>query len=287
MKRWLLRLLAMALFLSGSGPVRPAVAISPVLVVIDGRPVRFPDVQPLIRDDRVLLPTRTLAEALGASVTWYPTTRTVYMTNIRHTAQVTVGSPHAWSVTWMFQLDVPPIIVDGRTMLPARFVAEALGASVRWDTETRTVTITSNQETRYSQADMEPAATAYITPFVSVDNQGRYRIYRPEGIWFPVHPSALRQLRNSMDTINEFVAELPRGNLAWEPANDLTWAAAEHLNLHVGGPDWDGWKEPVLTVADSRQPVTRVRVYWWLTKSYVDDDTATDIRLMLQHRATT
>ena len=39
--------------------------------------------------------------------------------------------------------DVPPMIVDGRTMVPVRFVAEALGATVAWDAATRTVRIAS------------------------------------------------------------------------------------------------------------------------------------------------
>ena len=42
--------------------------------------------------------------------------------------------------------DVAPVIVNSRTMLPARFVAEALGASVYWNGETRRVTIISTND---------------------------------------------------------------------------------------------------------------------------------------------
>lgn len=41
------------------------------------------------------------------------------------------------------QADVPPMIVNGRTMVPVRFVSEALGAVVNWDEATQTVTIST------------------------------------------------------------------------------------------------------------------------------------------------
>ena len=40
-------------------------------------------------------------------------------------------------------MDVAPIIVSSRTMLPVRYVAEALGATVVWDGDTSTATITT------------------------------------------------------------------------------------------------------------------------------------------------
>ena len=39
------------------------------------------------------------------------------------------------------ELDVPARLVDGRTLVPLRFVSEALGAQVKWDDPTQTVTI--------------------------------------------------------------------------------------------------------------------------------------------------
>ena len=38
-------------------------------------------------------------------------------------------------------LDAPPTIINGRTMVPIRFISEAFGATVDWDNATRTVTI--------------------------------------------------------------------------------------------------------------------------------------------------
>lgn len=41
--------------------------------------------------------------------------------------------------------DVPPVIIDGRVMIPARFIAEPLGATVEWDEIANTITITSGK----------------------------------------------------------------------------------------------------------------------------------------------
>lgn len=53
--------------------------------------------------------------------------------------------------------DVAPKIVNDRTMLPARFVAEKLGAKVEWDAEARTVTITKDETTIVITIDSKKA----------------------------------------------------------------------------------------------------------------------------------
>lgn len=49
--------------------------------------------------------------------------------------------------------DVPPQIIDGRTMVPAKPLAEALGAKVEWDNATRSVMVTSTVETQAKKVD--------------------------------------------------------------------------------------------------------------------------------------
>ena len=45
-------------------------------------------------------------------------------------------------------MDVQPQIIDGRVMVPARFVAEGLGATVQWDAAQNAVIITSGNTTQ-------------------------------------------------------------------------------------------------------------------------------------------
>ena len=68
--------------------------------------------------------------------------RTVTLTGSNTVVKLTVGSNIITTSTDTIKADVPVIVRDNRTYLPARFVANAFGADVAWDAVTRTVTIT-------------------------------------------------------------------------------------------------------------------------------------------------
>jgi hypothetical protein len=101
------------------------------------------DVPPLIIKGRTFVPLRFISEAFGAEVNWDGETRSVRIffekTNSRVTLQI--DNPIARVNEKVVKLDAPPAIVGGRTMVPIRFIAEAFGADVLWDGETKTVTI--------------------------------------------------------------------------------------------------------------------------------------------------
>lgn len=56
--------------------------------------------------------------------------------------KLTVGSKNATVNDKPITLDVPPIIQNGRTLVPLRFISESLGAKVDWDNKTSSITIT-------------------------------------------------------------------------------------------------------------------------------------------------
>ena len=94
-----------------------------------------------ILDGRTLVPLRAIFEALGASVEWEGTTQTVSSVKGKKTVILTVGVPSISVNGEAKPLDVPAQIVNGRTLVPARAVAEAFGCEVVWIAETRTVVI--------------------------------------------------------------------------------------------------------------------------------------------------
>jgi len=102
------------------------------------------DAAPFVSHGRTLVPIRYLAGALGAHTTWDDATRTVIITRgpALHLEMV-VGSRTINVNGRLSQMDVSPAIVDGRTYLPARYVAEPLGYTVEWDAGTQTVNIGS------------------------------------------------------------------------------------------------------------------------------------------------
>ncbi|HEX6988348.1 MAG TPA: copper amine oxidase N-terminal domain-containing protein, partial [Bacillota bacterium] len=92
---------------------------------------------------RTMLPMRVIFDALGATVAWDQATQTATAERGGRTVRLTVGDRTAQvGGTWV-TLDVPPVLVGGRILVPLRFVSEAFGAHVQWDPASRTVTIIS------------------------------------------------------------------------------------------------------------------------------------------------
>jgi len=116
-------------------------------VVLNNRPLVF-DVDPFIMEDRVMVPMRTIFEALGAEVEWNPESRSVTARSGGETVFLSIDSRTAFRYsssetgTVPVDLDPPPIILGDRTIVPLRFVSESLKAAVRWDGSTGTVYIT-------------------------------------------------------------------------------------------------------------------------------------------------
>lgn len=135
---------ALALLSALPAPVVLAAADPAIRLEVEGRPVAA-DPAPFIEQGRTLVPVRFVAEALGAQVSWNPEQQqvTVALPPRRDGAGtaiiLTIGQELARVGGIEVLLDVPAQIVEGRTFVPLRFVAETLGATVDWDGESRTV----------------------------------------------------------------------------------------------------------------------------------------------------
>ena len=99
------------------------------------------DVAPYIKAGRTYVPMRYLGEILGAEAVWDDTARTATLTRGDDVVVFTIGSAIYTQNGESKTAEVAPEINNGRTMLPARYVAEAFGAQVGWDAGTQTVLI--------------------------------------------------------------------------------------------------------------------------------------------------
>lgn len=95
------------------------------IAVDEKKPVKL-DVAPKINnDDRTMVPIRFIAEALGSEVDWDYDTKTVTMNDGERELIIAIGKTGKG-------LDTPPVIENGRTLVPLRYVSEELGANVMW-----------------------------------------------------------------------------------------------------------------------------------------------------------
>lgn len=95
----------------------------------------------VIRDNRVLVPMRPIFEALGVPVQWFPLNKKVVATQGTKIVSMVIGENFAYNPE-PIPLDYPPRIMNGRVMVPLRFVSETLGATVAWDQESKVASVT-------------------------------------------------------------------------------------------------------------------------------------------------
>lgn len=127
-------------------------------VIKDGvRQNRQMDVKPLIKNDRLMLPLRSLAEMIGAKVEWDPQTRTAIFTNKGLVAKIQIdGNEIVLSNGKVIKMDSKPLNINGRILLPISNVANVFGLTngntkdgidqnIEWDGDNKTVEINLNK----------------------------------------------------------------------------------------------------------------------------------------------
>jgi S1-C subfamily serine protease len=156
-----------------------AVHSSVLSVYVDGKKLGLSP-SPVVRKGTTIVPMRTIFKALKASVTWEPTTKTIIAVKDRTTITLQLGSKNAVKNGKSVPLAVPPQQIKGATMVPLRFIAEALGADVRVDASARAIRITSyeeqmrkKEEQAAEEDELEQAAPTLTTEQVVEQNDDK------------------------------------------------------------------------------------------------------------------
>lgn len=157
MKKWICLSLALLVLLCTA---LPTLAEQPIKVVLKGETLDFADAEPMMVNDRTMVPMRFIFEKLGAAIYWDEATETVFAFTATDTLYwdeatetvftittadtilMQIGSDRMFINDEQIDLDVPPQLIDDRTMVPLRAVSEAFGLKVEWNDATSTVIIT-------------------------------------------------------------------------------------------------------------------------------------------------
>ncbi|HVK04565.1 MAG TPA: stalk domain-containing protein [Armatimonadaceae bacterium] len=117
---------------------------SRITVLVNGDAVNFTGQGPVEQGGRVLVPLRGVLERLGAYVAYDAQTRQVSAVRNQTQIMLPIGGRTARVNDQPVALDAPAQVLNGSTMVPLRFVAEALGAGVDWQANSRTVVINND-----------------------------------------------------------------------------------------------------------------------------------------------
>jgi len=129
----------------GSKTVVIVIIIGSKIIKIDGKKGEI-DAGPQIKWGRTFVPLAPIINALGGTIEWNATAHTVTIVLGTKTLVLTMGDAYAVGNGKRFGIDsnpdvMPYIQAPGHTMLPVRFIAEQLGASVMWNSALHSVTL--------------------------------------------------------------------------------------------------------------------------------------------------
>ncbi|WP_408008445.1 stalk domain-containing protein [Pseudalkalibacillus sp. A8] len=193
-----------------------------VTVKIDGETQNF-DQPAILENYRTLVPLRGVFEKLGANVYWTQSTQTVRVTKDDTEVTLKIGSKTAAVNGEKVTLDVAPKLVNYRTMVPLRFVTEALGARVTWDSKTLTASIHTVKE--------EEPETPENPDYVTVGDK-KYRVVtviiddEVQEYDFPAISKNYRTMIPISESIDHFNAEI-----SWNQEEQITTITTEEKTI--------------------------------------------------------
>ena len=114
-----------------------------IKIMVNGTELKT-ETEPMIIDNRIMVPFRAIFEALEVSVDWIPDTGSIIGKRSDLTMELQLNNKVAKVNGKEIELDVAVSVINGRTLVPIRFVAEEMKAKIDWEQSTRTVTITTD-----------------------------------------------------------------------------------------------------------------------------------------------
>ncbi|WP_088834899.1 stalk domain-containing protein [Paenibacillus tyrfis] len=168
-----------------------------------------------------LVPLRAIFESLGAAVEWESTTQTVTATREGKTIVLTIGSSIAYVNGVPVTLSAPAQLINGSTMVPVRFVSEALGGVVEWNEASKSVIVFQNkpvipttaesEKTAIEEGLQEPSESSASSPILQKISKG---ITDSSDIVFviDVTGSMGEVIDYVKETVSNFVDSVPSGS---------------------------------------------------------------------------
>lgn len=194
----------------------------------------YPEVAPRIVDNHTLVPLRVVAEQLGADVAWDQSERKVSIAKDQSNIALFIDSKKATVNGEQVSLPTAPVIMDGNTMLPLRYISDSLGVKVIWDVLTSSVFLYKKDE--IASGDNFTAADASSTLVQTIADSS---ISEPplSAISSTTEPFQAEQgaQEKSMNSITPFPEAKPTETISQQPPSNLSGVSATNSLLPVIG----------------------------------------------------
>lgn len=213
-----------------------------ITVTLAGTELTF-DVDPYVNESsRTMVEVRGISEALGADISWDQESQTVTIIMDDTVLKILIGEATYTINDESKTMDTEAIIINGRTMVPVRFVSEALGMNVGWNASESKVTITKAEsaDLTYPIVDTSQGYTYSDSELIEAPDEGE-AFYAQDAQYTGTVAS---YTDNGNATITDNVTDLmwaqdlSEASMSWEEAIEYC------ENLELGG--YDDWRLPTV-----------------------------------------
>lgn len=213
-------------------------------VILDGQTLNF-DVSPIYEEGRYLVPFRAISEQLGAKVDWDGKSETVTAVKPGIEVKMKIGGLAVVNGKEI-NLDVPARIVEGRTVVPIRFLSESFGAKVEWNEKEQKIMISSQilplvvtEETICAPSDNSVQMNVYAV----VENQNDNFISNNVPYIFSAYDSDGKLLSVSR-TSNMYIIP-PHKKIILGSTLDSSNGKIKTIKLNISSHKWQKLLEPL------------------------------------------
>lgn len=162
-------------------------ALDRINVLVNDVQLRL-DQEPIMREGRTFVPVRGIFEAVDAKVEWDSQTNKITASKGLETVQIRVGENIALVNGRTTVLDASPFVLNGRTLVPLRFVTEALGSNVSWDGTRQTISIRTRDYLPPTREELEAVIHSTEEEVIRAYGQPKQRTVSEYGFqWSSFH----------------------------------------------------------------------------------------------------
>ena len=175
-----IRFLSLVLAFTGmlaTASVPANAASGSIRITVDGTPI-YTDTAPFVdANSRTMVPVRFISEALNAEVQWNELTSTVTVNQGSTVITLQIGSRELIKNGSVTMMDTEAVMMDARTFVPVRFIAEALGLNVGWDEAANTVRLNTGDTSNAAPSPLTGSEAVYLFSTIVGHNEKVYSIY--------------------------------------------------------------------------------------------------------------
>ncbi|WP_422657699.1 copper amine oxidase N-terminal domain-containing protein [Paenibacillus sp. EC2-1] len=156
---------------------------APIVLKVNGASL-LSDIPEFLQGGRIMVPLRTVSEAMGAKVTWDAAKRTALVVKGKHGFEVAANEVKAKKDGRLVILDSAPMMREGRLFIPLRFSVEGLGGTIRWNQTLKEASIFPNLTPEKAQREVKKIAEQVIHSLQDQDFETLAKLSHPSGVTF-------------------------------------------------------------------------------------------------------